>query len=144
MKSLILDDELRKVLSDLEYDIPNVHVIAEYELTDDTDIPVVTYAEMHNTIVDHITADDGIAESRTDVAYTISVFARDCVTNDGTVIPRDAATMSMADTVCHGMFKRYGWSRDDMSPSYPVDSTCNTQVVRFRGVIDDYDYTYSR
>lgn len=142
--SLLDSDELRELLSSLEYEIPKVSVLAAYELTDEPDVPCVVYQELNHRPRDVVTTSDGRLRRATyDVSYQITAFAKDCKTTSGKVIPRDMATRSLVTTICDGMFDRYSLLNDDMSDSYAYDNTSNTQSVRFSGVIDDNDYIYN-
>lgn len=140
------DDELRDMLESLDYPFKNTVVMAGYEITGTPKKGVVvTYQELINTRRDPMTTEDGGLEpGPTDVSYQIDVYARDSVAVAGGVAPRDIVTYETLSVIAEQMFRMYGFLNDDMSPSLPIDTDCNVQGMRFSGVIDNHNCTYTR
>ena len=145
MASLLDNNELRGFLESLDYPIPDVRVLAAYELKDNNGFPIVVFSEIENIPRNIETTDDGgIQEGPSDIAYQIRVMARDCQTVDGEVVDRETACRLITQVVRKAMLDVYGLKCDDQSPCYPMDATCSSMVTAYVGVIDNYNYTYSR
>lgn len=144
MRSLMTDDELGEYLRSVDWPIKDCDVREAYGLSEPDVFPCIIYDEIVNVPNGRpmTTADGGIEEGPTRVAYQITVLARDCKIGKKTV-DRRVACRRLIDTVVIAMMARYGMQRSDTSECVPYDAVCDMQTVTFEGVIDTHDYTYS-
>lgn len=144
MQSLLNNDELRLFLEGLDYPIEGCVVCSAYEMTDHDAFPVVVYDEVYNAPYSRpMTTEEGLSQGATQLGYSITVIARDCMTKDDILLSREAACRALATTIDDAMFAHYGMHRDDTGACIPLDATCNVMTVRYSCVIDAHDYTYS-
>lgn len=144
MKSLLNDDELETFLKSLEYPVDGVTVQEAYSLSEPDGFPCVVYNEIVNTPLGRpmTTADGGLEEGPTRVAYEFTVLARDTKVGKRATKRSDVCRIVL-DTVIAAMFNTYGMQRTEVSDCVPYDATCNLQSAVVEGVIDTHEYTYS-